>query len=154
MLPYWVTKTMPARRRTNAKPAKPLGLPSPTQRTRIGNGKQLFLTENAVDERSAPARRFREVFAQIISDIGGDPSEAQVQIARRAASLCVWAESAEAELAKGNAIDIASFTTAANSLRRLLADLGLERKLRDVTPTLDEYLRSRHHATADADEAA
>jgi len=139
-------------RRKKASAPATFALPSPTQRTRIGNGKQLFLGESEVDERSAPARRFREVFVQIITDIGGDPTEAQIQIARRASALAVWSESNEAELAKGSAIDIAAFTTAANSLRRLLADLGLERRAKDITtPSLSEYLRSRSFA---ADEAA
>ena len=29
---------------------------------------------------------------------------------------------------------------AANSLRRLLLDLGLERRMRDITPRIDTYL--------------
>ena|SRR5215469_1257860 len=144
---------MPARSKPKANTPAPFALPSPTQRTRIGNRKQLFLTEEQVDERSAPARRFKEVFAQIVTDIGGDPTEAQIQIARRAAALAVWAEASEAELAKGSAIDISAFTTASNSLRRLLCDLGLERRAKDVTPTLDQYLRSRQY-NDDADGAA
>ena len=126
---------MPATRRH-------ISLPSATQRTRVGNRRQLFLDD--VDERGTIARRFREVYAQIIADIGGDPSEAQTQIARRASALAVWCESNEAELAKGAELDIAAFTTAANSLRRLLADLGIERVARDITPPLDAYLKRKH----------
>ena len=54
-------------------------------------------------------------------------SEAQRAIVRRAASLCVCCEAVEVRLAAGEAIDIAPYTTAANSLRRLLVDIGLER---------------------------
>jgi hypothetical protein len=30
---------------------------------------------------------------------------------------------------------------APNTLRRLLLDLGLERRMRDITPTIDAYLK-------------
>jgi hypothetical protein len=96
-----------------------------------------------VDGRSAVARRYRDLLAEFISDLGGDPSGAQTAIARRAAALCVSCEQAEAELAAGNKIDIAEFTTAANAMRRLLVDLGLERKARDVTPSIHKYLEAR-----------
>ncbi|MFC7699638.1 hypothetical protein ACFQX9_23420 [Bradyrhizobium sp. GCM10028915] len=96
-----------------------------------------------VDGRSAPARRYRDVLAELISDLGGDPSGAQSAIARRASALCVVCEQAEAEMVAGGVLDLAEFTTAANSLRRLLSDLGLERRARDVTPSLASYLASK-----------
>ncbi len=108
----------------------------------------MFL-DRAVDERSGIAKRFREVFAQIVYDIGGDPSEAQIQIARRAATLAVWAESLEAKLAMGADLDVATYTTASNSLRRLLSDLGLERKAKDITTSLGSLLAT-HKSTAPA----
>ena len=111
---------------------------SPTNRSRVTNGKGLFL-EN-VDGRSALARRYRDILGQLTSDLGSDPSEAQSLIARRAVTLAVWCEQAEAELANGAELDIGTFTTAANAMRRLLNDLGLERRARDITPTLSKYL--------------
>jgi hypothetical protein len=119
-----------------------VALPPDNCRTRVGTGKQTFLGD--VDERSIVARRFREVYAQIVSDIGGDPSEAQTQLARRAATLSVWAESIEAQLAQGADIDAPEFATVANALRRLFADLGIERVARDISPPLDAYLKRKH----------
>lgn len=86
-------------------------------------------------------RRYRDIFDQLVSDLGGDPSEAQIIIARRAATLAVWCEGCEGAMARGDDLDIAAFTTATNALRRLLADLGLERRARDVTPTIADYIR-------------
>jgi hypothetical protein len=100
-------------------------------RSRISNDRAAFL--QPVDGRSYVARRYRDVVAQIITDTGGDPSEAQLAIIRRAATLIVWAEQAELQMAEGKPIDIGAYTTACNSLRRLLADVGLARKARDVT---------------------
>jgi hypothetical protein len=113
----------------------------PEARSRISNGSATFLP--GTDGRSALARRWRDIASQLTADIGGDPSEAQSLIARRAATLGVWCEQCEAALAQGRALDIVAFTTATNSLRRLLADLGLERRTRDVTPTVAQYLQSK-----------
>jgi hypothetical protein len=113
----------------------------PEARSRISNGSATFLP--GTDGRSAIARRWRDIAQALASDLGGDPSEAQALIARRAASLAVWCEQCEAGLAQGGALDIMQFTTATNALRRLLADLGLERRAREITPTLAEYLQSK-----------
>ena len=70
------------------------------------------------------------------------------QIARRAAFLATWCEQRETELASGIDIDIAAFTTACNTLRRLLADIGLERRARDITPSLANYLEQNYGGPA------
>ena len=41
----------------------------------------------------------------------------------------------------GKALDIGEYSTATNTLHRLLTTLGLERKMKDVTPTINSYLR-------------
>lgn len=117
------------------KPNRTPAAASRTNRSRVSNGRQLFL-DGSVDQRSVAARRFRDVLSQLVSDLGGNPSEAQAIICRRAATLVVWSEQAEAELASGKAFDIVNFATATNTLRRLLADLGLERRVLDVTGRL------------------
>src|SRR5258707_15804775 len=113
--------------------------PSPKSRSKLSNGSAVL---NA-DGRSATARRYRDVLAELISDLGGDPSGAQTAIARRASALCVVCEQAEAEMVAGGVLDLSEFTTAANSLRRLLSDLGLERRAKDITPSLSQYLASK-----------
>jgi len=122
----------------NMPPSSPaLRRPKPEAGTRIGNGQ---VSLGGVDGRSTAARRFREVVAQLAADLGGDPSQAQLAIIGRAATLLVWCEMQETRFALGEDFDIASFTTATNALRRLLFDLGLERRTRDVTPSLHDYL--------------
>ena len=39
--------------------------------------------------------------------------------------------------------DARVYITATNALRRVLDTLGLERRQRDITPTLDQYLSQR-----------
>jgi hypothetical protein len=117
----------------------------PTSGSRVGNGKDIL---PGVDGRSAGARRYRELAGELARDLGGDPSGAQQAIIRRAATLSVWCEQAEADFANGKDLDIQAFTTATNALRRLLADLGLERKAKDITPDLATYVR-QHGAKAE-----
>ena len=107
------------------------------QRSRIGNGTDVL---PGIDGRSPSARRYKELLDQFIADMGGNPSEAKRTIAKRAATLVIWCETVEGMAVEGvKDLDIAAFTTACNTLRRLLADLGLERKARDITPTLKDY---------------
>ena len=122
-----------------AIPSRSKGVARPSARSRVSNGKDLFL--EGVDGRSVIARRYRDILAQLTSDIGGDPSEAQNIIIRRATQLAVWCEQAEAEAAGGKPLNIGEYATAKNTLHRLLTTLGLERRMRDITPNIDSYLR-------------
>ncbi len=116
--------------------------PPPTTRSAVTNGSRLFV--EGLDGRSALARRYRDLVAEFTSDIGGDPSEAQKQLIRRAASLSTWCEAQEVHLANGEDVDIGPLTTAANSLRRILQDIGFERRPRDITPDLHTYISNNY----------
>ena len=104
----------------------------PYSRSRVANGSSLFLP--GVDGRSAIARRFRDIFNAIISDLGGPDAvtEGQTQLCRRAAALSVACEQIEVELAAGNEVPLSGLITATNALRRVLDTLGLERRQRDT----------------------
>jgi hypothetical protein len=123
---------------TQPQGTRPKGVAKPEARSRVSNGKDLFL--DGVDGRSVLARRYRDILAQLTSDIGGDPSEAQSIIIRRATQLAVWCEQADAAAAGGKPLNIVEYATATNTLRRLLLDLGLERRMKDITPSISSYL--------------
>lgn len=119
--------------------------PLPTTRSRVTNGNAVL---PGVDGRSAWVRRLRDLMALHIADLGGDDavSEAERSIVRRVATLTVELERMEAEFAEdggasGNALDL--YQRTAGNLRRLLESLGLQRRTKDVTPTIDSYLRAR-----------
>lgn len=138
---------------------KPLVLSSSRLRSRLTNGSALL---QEIDGRSAQARRFRDLFAMFLADIGGDHaglSEGQRCLARRAACLTVELERLESVFAQNDGasdFQLATYQRAANSLRRLLESLGISRGriARDVTPELHSYIehRSRQiHVNGDAD---
>ena len=114
----------------------------PTTRSRVSNGRELVA---GCDGRSAQARRYRDLMAEMISDLGGPDglSEGQRQLVRRAAGLSVQAEAVEAAIIGGEDIDLGQYVTASNCLRRVLESLGLRRVAKDVTPDLASYLRAR-----------
>ena len=117
--------------------------PPPQFSTRKGTGAIVLA---GVDGRSMMARRFREITTGIETDLGGDLTEAQKHLVARAATLACWAEEREAELATGQDFDATQYATISNALRRLLSDLGLERRARDVTPDLHTYIKQKAQA--------
>ncbi|MCX2721972.1 hypothetical protein [Roseibium salinum] len=112
--------------------------PPAATRSAVANGSRLFV--EGLDGRSALARRYRDLVGEFTADLGGDPSEAQKQLIRRAASLSTWCEAQEVKLANGDEIEIGPLTTAANSLRRILQDIGIERKIRTINARRLEQL--------------
>lgn len=114
--------------------------PLPQFSTRKGNAGFALA---GVDGRSLVARRFREIYCAIESDLGGDLTEAQRHLVARAATMGLWLEQREVELADGSEFDAGAYATISNAQRRILSDLGLERRARDITPTLAQYLAAR-----------
>src|SRR5512133_2995610 len=94
-----------------------------------------------VDKRSAAARRFKDVLAALVCDLGGADrlSEGQKQLCRRCALLAVEAENLEARSISGEDIDVDRFGMMTDRLGRALSRLGLKRVPRDVTPDLKSY---------------
>lgn len=120
-----------------------VGIRKPEARSRLSNGKQLFI--ESVDGRSAEARRFRDVLAEICADLGGADrlSEGQRQLARRCAMLSVECEKLESKAVAGEEIDLESFGVMVDRLGRAFGRLGLRRVPRDVTPDLRSYLAAK-----------
>ena len=111
-------------------------------RSRISNGADILPD---VDGRSAVARRYRDIAAQIIADMGGASqcAEARIQLIRRFAAAAVLAEQMEAQLANGHLIEIADHALLSSTLVRLAQRIGIDRRSRDTTPSLSQYLQLR-----------
>jgi hypothetical protein len=113
-------------------------------RSRVSNGSILIA---GVDQRSPWVRRCKDILREHISDLGGidNCSAAERSIIRRAAVLTTELEQLEARFAtagQADAGDLETYQRCANSLRRLLEAVGLQRRAKDVTtPTLDEIAR-------------
>ena len=110
------------------------------QRSAVTNGKRLHVVAPGDTKW---ARRWRDVLAEIISDLGHDGlSEGQRQLARRCATIAIACERMEGEAAQGNEIDLDAYGTLTDRLGRALQRLGIKRQLRNVTPpSIEEYVR-------------
>ena len=118
-------------------PSSHIGKPKPQGATRLGTQGTVL---QGVDMRTHGGRRFKELCADMVDHVAGNPTAPELQLIRRSAALAVWCEQAESEQANTGELDVAAYTTATNTLRRLLSDLGLDRRMLDVTPSLARYI--------------
>ena len=107
-------------------------------------GDKLFDPETA-DLRTRAGMRFRDTYEQILEDLGGSAhlSEGQRQLARRAAILSNQCELMEIAAVAGEPFDVDCYGQITDRLGRCFQRLGLKRVARDVTPTLDQYVKHR-----------
>jgi hypothetical protein len=118
-------------------PAKPRG------RARLTSHADLL--PDIKDDRSAPARRFRDLVRAFIVDQGepGHCSEIWLGLRRRLAAATVQAELLEARMVNGEDVDIGVLCTLASTTVRLSQRLGLERVAKDIGPSLVDILKGQ-----------
>jgi hypothetical protein len=124
---------MPTQRRMPA-------LVSPTQRSRVTTGKAMFVEG---DGRGPWARRRRDLEALFADDMGGASTltEFQLSLVATAGTLRLELERLEGRMSMGEPVDIDLYARVAGHFRRICETLGIERRKRDITPTLGEILR-------------
>jgi hypothetical protein len=114
-------------------------------RSRITNGSALL---PGVDQRSTWVRRCRDIINAHVADLGGDDNctTAEKSIVRRAAVLTTALETFEVKFAKAgqaSGTDLDLYSRTASNLRRLLESVGLERRPKNITTSVSEYLASK-----------
>ena len=120
---------------------------SPTKRVRVGPYSRM-LTNGAgegFNGRSREGKFIRRCEAELVSQIGGDPTFTQLLLIRRVARLMLQAELFDAKLASGDAFtphDGRTYGGIQGAIRVALRDLGLKPASR--TPkTLADVLAGR-----------
>jgi hypothetical protein len=99
--------------------------------------------------RSAWVRRLKDLVRLHVADLGGDAnvSEGERAIIRRAAVIITELERMERAFALSEGApgipELETYQRMANTMRRLLEAVGLQRRPRDVTPDLRTYLAAR-----------
>jgi hypothetical protein len=107
-----------------------------------GGEKVRLMSLADLDGRTIAARDAKALIRDIESDLGGADrlSAGEREIVQRAALASTMLRNMEAGWLTGRGIDVAAYTTLANTQSRLLKMLGLERRQRDVTPDLRKYI--------------
>jgi hypothetical protein len=111
------------------------------QRSRVSNDTSLLA---GIDQRSAVARRYKDITQAILIDQGGvdQCSESRLQLVRRFAAAAVLAEQMESRLANGEQINISEHALLCSSLVRIAGKIGIGigRHMRVVSPSLADIL--------------
>jgi hypothetical protein len=147
---------------TNARGSNPSGgerkaAPKPTFRSRVTAGLTLL---PSIDGRSTWARVMRDTYHAMLAHAGGADHvpETKRLLARRIACLESELINLETRFAAYHAegrevaekyLDL--YGRLVGSQRRCLEALGWERTARDLTPTLDAYLATKHQQAEEAE---
>jgi hypothetical protein len=108
------------------------------RRSAVANGQRLIA---GASKNSAEYRQYADVVSDLVDHLG-DATVVQRAICEEAAGLVVWCRNARLQLLQGDpTFNIGQYTTATNALRRLLDDIGQERRMKDVTRTIDDFKR-------------
>ncbi|WP_363347429.1 hypothetical protein [Methylocystis echinoides] len=118
-------------------------------RPRIGSRALLMET----DGRTAWARRYKDLVALLIDDLGGMAglTELKLGLIRRAATLMLSCERLETDIAEGREVDLDLLGRLIGHVRRVAETLGLDRAVKDVTPSLADIVANSanpHHNAA------
>jgi hypothetical protein len=102
-----------------------------------------------IDGRTAWGRRYRDIVAALADDAGGlsSLSELKYALIRRVAALILESEKIEVSLARGEKADVDLLARISSHIRRLGEAIGIDRKVRDITPTLADLVRKHHEAS-------
>jgi hypothetical protein len=125
---------------------------SPTKRRSKKATRPQLLTRSSLDGRTNAARYFDKLAADIEADLGGRDQLSAIERALVEAfagsyvSLCHL----NAQLALGQPIDLSQHSQCVGAMVRVASRLGLQRRAKDVGPTLSEYLRSQYPDDAEA----
>lgn len=125
--------------RSKAGKRRALDPKMPRARSRVGNGKALL---SKIDLRGVAYREFCDIASDLAAHMGGDVTVVEQAILEETAGMVVWCRGARAAMLRGEAFDVGEYAKAVNCLRRLLADIGQQRRLRDITPSVEEYIRA------------
>jgi hypothetical protein len=121
-------------------------------RSAITNGRDLL---EGIDGRCLLARRYRDISLAIASDQGGADrlSETRLQLIRRFAAAACLAEQLEAKLVRGEQVDIQEHSLLVSTMLRVAQRIGIDRRAKNITPTLGDYLSSSKAIGTDAEAA-
>jgi hypothetical protein len=102
---------------------------------------------------SQRARRYREITEAMIAEQGGIEhcGEGRRQLIRRFAAAAVLAEQLEAQLARGNHVDIKAHAQLTSTLVRIAQCIGIDRQAKDTTRSLHDYLAEKRPETKAAE---
>jgi hypothetical protein len=114
-------------------------------------GKVRLRTLADLDRRTTAARVVFELRDSLAADLGGKANlrVMKLEIIDNVAVLGAMLKDAAASYITGEPVDLSEYMSLTNAQRRLLADLGLERRaIKDITPSLKDYAAGAYAGAA------
>jgi hypothetical protein len=105
--------------------------------------KPQLLTRRALDKRSNAFKLFNRLAADIEADLGGRDQLSTIELTLIEAYVgaAVTLQHLNTQLALGQPIDLSQHAQAVSAMVRVASRLGLQRRTKDVGPSLGEILR-------------
>ena len=118
----------------------------PTRSARNGRGKLRLLSRNSLDGRTKAAQVFDRLVAAIEYDLGGRDQLSTIEraLVEGFAGSCVVLGHLNAKLALGEDIEVSEHAQAVSAMVRVAGRLGLQRRAKDIGPTLGDLIRQDH----------
>src|SRR5262245_20069378 len=107
---------------------------SAASRSAVANGKRLIAD---VDTHSREYREYKDVCADLVSHLGGEATAVERHIIEEIAGLVILCRGERAKLLQGEPVNVAEYNTSCNTLNRLLKSIGLQRRAKDITDTVE-----------------
>jgi len=116
---------------------------SPPRKPHRASRPQL-LSRSQLDGRTNAARQFERLVGDITSDLGGCEAISAIETAliEAFAGAAVTLDNLNVRLVLGETIDLSQHALCVSAMVRVASRLGLQRRSRDVTPTLGDLLRA------------
>jgi hypothetical protein len=107
-----------------------------------------LLTRAELDGRTNAAKAFDKLVGEIERDLGGRDqlSAIELTLIEGYAGAAVALQDMNARRALGQPVDMAEHSQVASTMVRIASRLGLNKRMRDVTPSLDDILSEDAHA--------
>jgi hypothetical protein len=107
-----------------------------------------LLTRALLDQRTNVAKAFNRLIRDIHSDLGGRDRLSAIELAlvEAFAGASVTLDALNAKLLLGEDIDLGQYMQASSTMVRIGSRLGLQRRQRDVSPSLSSYLEQQSEA--------
>lgn len=101
-----------------------------------------LITSKCLDGRSRAAVQFNRIVANVTADLGGNETLTEIErhLVVSFAGAAILQGHQVAKLLSGEQVDIDEYSAITTSMIRSATRLGTQRRAKDVTPNLAEYL--------------
>jgi hypothetical protein len=105
-------------------------------------------TREQLDQRTAAFKMFDSLYAAVASDCGGmdQISAVQRELIEAFCGVAIRLNDLNTRGLAGQPVNLSDLSLAASTLTRLASRIGIARRAKELTPSVDQYVRDYHEA--------